>query len=265
MAPPQHPFSRPLTRARARDVHMSPPMMSPPSAPSSVSRLSTTSSTDTPALGKRVHIIRRDSMMSPSRSSSSSSLSTMDSSSPNQRTGTLKRAPRYGVLALEQRHSATSPCPSSDEEEKVRTQSAKKPRAVVSPRAVGRSKTKEKEESSGSDTATPSPTRSPTRMSISKISRRASVATSPNAAKPSKPARINLQRNPSILGGPLPLPTQPAVALTKSQQAERARFARRMSFSTLAHASASVAYVATPSPSPVPEDSASLGSAFQLA
>lgn len=261
MAPPQHPFSRPLTRARARDVHATPPMMSPPSSTaSSASRMSTASSIDTPALGKRVHTIRQDSLMTPCRSISSSSLSTTDSFSPNPHTGSLKRASRYGVIATEQRKSAVSPTPSSDEEEKTRTQGAKKPRGIItSPRALTRTKVKEKDENSGSDTASPSPPRSPTRVSTSKLSRRGSLA-SPTTIKTLKPARINLQRNPSILGEPLPLPTRSATILSKTQQAERARFARRMSFSTLTHANE----IETVK-SPISDDNAGLGSAFQLA
>lgn len=111
----------------------------------------------------------------------------------------LKRAPSYGVPvkrethALQQRNSLTEP--SSDEEEKVRTKTAKKPRKL-------------------SDS---SPSSSTPTTSDSDLARKPpkTVSTTPKAASATGAAaaarrRANPQRNPSMLGPELLLHAQPA-------------------------------------------------------
>lgn len=184
----------------------------------------------------RVQRIRRsESFCAPSKDTATISGTRMRQS--------FKRAPSYGTLAQEARHSKIEedteiniPDPSSDEEEKVRNRQAKKPR-MKSPTA-GESPPPSSASSSPTVTAkspsTARPSKPKPNLTVctdgSKPSKKGksakgSLQASPSdmeevvasapAATTSRPRKskarpMNLERNPSIFGAELPLPPSTA-------------------------------------------------------
>lgn len=218
----------------------------------------------------------------------------------------LKRAPSFSASSVQSKNAAkevkqehgrgsVSPCPSSDEEEKIRTKKAKKPRVAskiptlapaspttcnpspASPRTASR-RTKAKPKLSG----TPDPKLSSSPCKTSGTPKRDATVPPASPKCPNTRLRANLQRNPSIFGAPLPqaqvqptevkpahtttAPSTPVVSATpqtartlRRMKARPANFARRISFGSLV-------------PPPEEKDSSldagrgglELGSAFQL-
>jgi transcription factor SPN1 len=141
------------------------------------------------------------------------SLSTMNGT--DHRLGkkqSFKRAPAFGVVAGAYRQAAESgaPCayPSSDEEEKDRNKQAKKVRRTKGLSAPV--------PSPDEPPPTPRPRRNtlatpPTPSIMTKPSKKSpfATATATNTPKQVRKPRMNLQRNPSIFGAPLPCTMPP--------------------------------------------------------
>lgn len=179
----------------------------------------------------------------------------------------VKRAPSYGALAQEARDQMpggsldiTAPYPSSDEEEKLRTRRAKKPRMRSTSTSISPPPLSPSPEPPSPASATRSPT----------VSRSTAKAASPKAAGPSKrttkkkasvkapelqavvdlskldserPKGMTIKRNPSMFGAELPrlhsasatpvttlpfLSAAPLLAPQPTQPAERVKTLRRV-------------------------------------
>ncbi|KAF9000684.1 hypothetical protein BDQ17DRAFT_1391226 [Cyathus striatus] len=187
----------------------------------------------------------------------------------------VKRAPSFGALAQDKKESAhtrdnsTVSCPSSDEEEKLRSQNAKKartkPRMTTPPPSspsVGTSPP-----SSPGELQSPPPIKEkskPKKKSVSKegglMSSKSSATSKSNMIKEGdnkhflKPrentTKMNLQRNPSIFGAELPQLQSPP-----SSPVQKTRFPPPVVLSP----AASIALAASPAMSLSPPDSVASG------
>ncbi|KAJ7928907.1 hypothetical protein B0H13DRAFT_1597120 [Mycena leptocephala] len=149
----------------------------------------------------------------------------------------VKRAPSYGALAQEARDKMpedldiTAPYPSSDEEEKLRTRRAKKPRMRSTSASTSSPPLSPSPEPSSPSSATQSPVSSRTAVgpdvagpSKRTTKKRASVKapesqTVADVPKRERPKGMNVKRNPSMFGAELPrLPSsqQPETPVTTS-------------------------------------------------
>lgn len=145
-------------------------------------------------------------------------------SSPQKPKQPLKRAPSFSASSIRAmanaRESQTSPYPSSDEEEKLRTKKAKKPK--LKPSLPSSPSTTDVDSPPPSQTTSKSRRSAPSSKSGSNNTSNKTVTpttTNPVKSTPKKP-RANLQRNPSILGGELPRPQPmlpPQVPSTRPQ------------------------------------------------
>ncbi|KAF8896302.1 hypothetical protein BD779DRAFT_1796717 [Infundibulicybe gibba] len=186
-----HPYSRtprtPLRRSQSPPRSSTIPSLINPSTPSSstLNSLSTRLSSV-----HRDRVLRRSASPSPTQASPLVLLVAPLPLTP--RPTRYKRAPSFGALAQEareQQHVRTPSYPSSDEEEKIRAKSAKKPR---------QSKPEKKPKSA--PTPAPPPFESPT--------------------KPTR-RRMNPQRNPSMFGAELPQLPEPSPHLRPKQKQGR--------------------------------------------
>lgn len=302
-----HPYQRPHTRSQARpqpptdhpDSH--PPRILNPSTPSSTTLYSGSSSSDKTRFSRPTKLHRASTLSSTSSSSDQQMhppdprvqrIRRSDSfcGAPFDKLQSLKRAPSFSASSVQSKNAASaakqtkyanaqvgresiSPYPSSDEEEKIRSKKAKKPRVVASksstpiptapstpttttsPRPTTRTpKSKPKptaDKPADSDSkSSQSGSGSSTCKSGSTVKKAAATngSTAPKHPSSTKP-RANLQRNPSIFGAPLPQPqiqppstvvaapaVAPATPQTKTLRRVKARpanFARRISFSSL--------------------------------
>ena len=129
----------------------------------------------------------------------------------------IKRPPSFGTLAQEARrdiqqsanvHEAIKDSfyPSSDEEEKIRTKSAKKLKVKEPASADKKAKTKLKEHASPDRKAKAGSLRSSQPNLPPGVAKEASTeaAVGTKGTKRVRPGAMNLQRNPSILGAELP-------------------------------------------------------------
>ncbi|KAF5367555.1 hypothetical protein D9758_003641 [Tetrapyrgos nigripes] len=170
-----------------------------------------------PPLDPRVQRVRRSESFCAPSSPASFTSPTRDefpfpatARTPPPQRQAFKRAPSYGTLAQEKKerrasvvsddHMNISPCPSSDEEEKLRSKQVKKPRASKAP-VIGASPSVSKKASSRSGSQ-----KSPRK---SRANPPAPINTQPLAAaselpRSRPPLRMNLQRNPSMFGEELP-------------------------------------------------------------
>ena len=155
----------------------------------------------------------------------------------------LKRAPSFSASSVQSKTkkdeerrelgARASPDLSSDEEEKVRSRSAKKPRvgslkkpvAPPSPSPVvknpmAKERTPKAKPTSNPKTVKPAPatdakpkssSNTPSTPKVTPVSPRRSTRSTPNPvdSQPQPRQRANLQRNPSIFGAPLPQPPSP--------------------------------------------------------
>lgn len=195
---------------------------------------SNTSSSSGAAVDPRVQRIRRSD-------SYCGEVPIIDATSGKRQT--LKRAPSFGASSLQSKTKKdkerkelgvgrASPDLSSDEEEKVRSRSAKKPRvgslnkivAPPSPSPVVKSprvkeRTPKAKPTSTPKTAKPAPpsdakpkssSKTPSTAKATPVSPRRSTRNTPTPTpvdtQPKPRQRANLQRNPSIFGAPLPQP-----------------------------------------------------------
>ncbi|KIM80492.1 hypothetical protein PILCRDRAFT_534457 [Piloderma croceum F 1598] len=275
-----HPYQRPYTRSQARSESPTdhsdsyPPRILTPSTPSSTTLYSGSSSSDHTRFSRPTKL-HRASTLSSTSSTSDQQMQPPDPrvqrirhsdsfcGPPLDKPQSLKRAPSFSASSVLSKNAASaakqskyasanvgresiSPCPSSDEEEKIRSKKAKKPRVVAasktstptptvpstpltatttSPRPTTRSSkskpkptsnepaeedAKSSQSGSGSSTCKSGSTVKKVAIVNNNGSTTAAAAKRPTSSTMAKP-RANLQRNPSIFGAPLPQPqVQPA-------------------------------------------------------
>ncbi|KAJ7261832.1 hypothetical protein B0H12DRAFT_1069432 [Mycena haematopus] len=243
-----HPYSRSQIQRRSssppRPTHV--PSLIRESTPSSSTLSSTLASL--PAAASRPRLLRRSASITSSSTTSNSRMSISSAgglpsiaadprvqrvrrsesfcgpSMPASRQP-VKRAPSYGALAQEARDKMseddiTVPCPSSDEEEKIRTRRAKKarmrspstssPPLTPSPAPSPPSSAKRSPGSSGTTPKTvigeeAGPLKRTTRKKASvKAPGSQSVADLPTKLGRERPKGMNAKRNPSMFGAELP-------------------------------------------------------------
>ncbi|KAL0573219.1 hypothetical protein V5O48_008739 [Marasmius crinis-equi] len=197
------------------------------------------------AVDPRMQRVRRsESFCAPSQPSASFATrdGTASSITPPPTRQTFKRAPSYGMLAQEARDREkekrtsgiyhleararmnASPCPSSDEEEKIRDKQAKKPRTPGS-----KSSKRIVPQEEATSTETPKKSRKSSKVSgcADKGSKKKTPSSPPSIPESgtgsrvmgTRPSRMNLERNPSMFGAELPHLHIPSASTSTSSHA----------------------------------------------